>query len=503
MNANNLCAITKLMLGLATALLSFPANAVPQFTATPIGPPGVPSSRGQAINASGDVAGQFKIIGESETHAFVNRSGTITDIGTLGAPYTVGLSINDRGDVTGFSIPAGSDEEHAFLYASGTLEDLNSRIGAASSGQAINANGAITGSASATPGGAERAFVYAGGAATDLGTLGGANSNGTAINAAGQVVGYAQISGSTVFHAFLYSGGTMQDLGTLGGRASGALGINASGSIVGYALVAGNVAEHAFRYAAGTMSDLGTLGGRNSAAYTINSTGEVVGKAQNAAGATRAFLYAEGAMQDLNALVVSGLNGTLTDAVGINDLGQIVANSCVGNVCQAYRLDRVAAAKVEAVEYWHAGFDHYFVTAIAAEITGLDNGTIAGWSRTGQTYFVYAETPIGASPVCRFFSAAFAPKSSHFYTPYPGECDAVKRNPDWQFEGLVFGVGVPAADGTCAAGTRAVYRLYNNGQGAAPNHRLVASATIRQQMLAQGWIPEGQGPEGVGMCAPL
>jgi hypothetical protein len=66
----------------------------------------------------------------------------------------------------------------------------------------------------------------------------------------------------------------------------------------------------------------------------------------------------------------------------------------------------------------------------------------------------------------------FAPKSSHFYTPSASECALVKTNPDWLFEAEVFNVA-PASivDGSCPANTLPVYRLYNNGQGAAPNHR--------------------------------
>ena len=47
-----------------------------------------------------------------------------------------------------------------------------------------------------------------------------------------------------------------------------------------------------------------------------------------------------------------------------------------------------------------------------------------------------------------------------------------------------------------------MYRLYNNGQGAAPNHRYTTDLGVRAQMLAQGWIPEGDG-RGIGRrCAP-
>jgi len=153
----------------------------------------------------------------------------------------------------------------------------------------------------------------------------------------------------------------------------------------------------------------------------------------------------------------------------------------------------------DAIEYYHAAFDHYFVTTIADEITKLDNGTFAGWTRTGRSFKVFTTAGAALSPVCRFFSTSFAPKSSHFYTASPSECTAVKANKDWTFEGEVFYVGAPAADGTCASGTVPVYRLYNNGQGAAPNHRLTTELQVRTQMLDQHWVPEGQGI-GVTMC---
>jgi hypothetical protein len=157
----------------------------------------------------------------------------------------------------------------------------------------------------------------------------------------------------------------------------------------------------------------------------------------------------------------------------------------------------------DAIEYHHAAFDHYFITAIADEITKLDNGTFVGWTRTGQTFKVYPNTAALLVDVCRFFSTAFAPKSSHFYTPDANECASVKANPDWQFEAVVFYMAQADANGNCAAGTQPIYRVYNNGQGAAPNHRYTTSLTIRTQMLAQGWIPEGYGPIGVIMCSPV
>ncbi|HEX4884710.1 MAG TPA: matrixin family metalloprotease [Casimicrobiaceae bacterium] len=161
-----------------------------------------------------------------------------------------------------------------------------------------------------------------------------------------------------------------------------------------------------------------------------------------------------------------------------------------------------ASGTLDLVEYFHAGFGHYFVTGIANEIATLDAGTIAGWQRTGRAIRAWSQPQAGSAAVCRFFSARFTPRSSHFYTASASECDTVKGSTDWQFEGTVFHVGLPDADGACAAGTQPVYRLYNEGMGGAPNHRFTTDSALRATMVGQGWRPEGAGA-GVTMCAPL
>ena len=78
-----------------------------------------------------------------------------------------------------------------------------------------------------------------------------------------------------------------------------------------------------------------------------------------------------------------------------------------------------------------------------------------------------------------------------------------QADPAWSLESSdAFDIAVPAADGSCAAGLTPVYRLYNNGQGGAPNHRYTTDLTVRAQMIAQGWVPEGFGPNAVEMCSP-
>ena len=156
---------------------------------------------------------------------------------------------------------------------------------------------------------------------------------------------------------------------------------------------------------------------------------------------------------------------------------------------------------VRVVEYHHAEWDHYFMTAIPDEIAKLDNGTFVGWARTGQAFNVYVSGTPDTAEVCRFFSTAFAPRSSHFYTPFAVECASVKTNSSWQFEAAVFNVALPAEDGSCPGGTQPLYRLYNDGMGAAPNHRYTTDFATFGVMQQLGWKPEGAGV-GVIACVP-
>jgi hypothetical protein len=162
------------------------------------------------------------------------------------------------------------------------------------------------------------------------------------------------------------------------------------------------------------------------------------------------------------------------------------------------------AQPATAIEYRHSGWNHYFITAIPAEITALDGGGFGPqWSRTGYSFAVDTEPGAGRSAVCRFFTgASFAPRSSHFYTPIASECADLQLGTVWQYEGNVFQLTAPDAAGHCPAGTRALHRLYNQAQGGAPNHRYTTSKLVFDQMVAAGWAPEGIGPDTVFSCVP-
>jgi hypothetical protein len=157
-----------------------------------------------------------------------------------------------------------------------------------------------------------------------------------------------------------------------------------------------------------------------------------------------------------------------------------------------------------AVEYFYYLWGFYFVTADPSEIAALDSGAFDNvWARTGETFRVWRSSSVpGSAPTCRFFSDAFAPRSTHVYTPFPVECAALKANPAWTYEGIAFYVALPDANGLCATGTIPLYRAYNNGIGGAPNHRFTINFATLQQMIAAGWSFEGNGDSQVFACVP-
>jgi probable HAF family extracellular repeat protein len=208
----------------------------------------------------------------------------------------------------------------------------------------------------------------------DLGPLGGPVSyinpaytfgSHNQINRRGTVVGGAATSIPTTFvsngfvcggldgavpfvnHAFKWRAEGLDDLGALSGQenCSVATSVNARGEIVGRSengLIDPAIGANQIRavlWNAGEIKDLGTLGGVGSSASAINNRGQVVGFSFNAtldplsliyfglAGSsqgtqTRAFLWENGAMQDLGSL-----GGPDALALFVNERGQVAGFS--------------------------------------------------------------------------------------------------------------------------------------------------------------------------------
>jgi hypothetical protein len=159
-----------------------------------------------------------------------------------------------------------------------------------------------------------------------------------------------------------------------------------------------------------------------------------------------------------------------------------------------------------AIEYYHPGLDHYFLTADPTEIQALANGRFQGWVTTGQKFAVLPpDSMVGTStPVCRFYSQRLG---SHFYSAQPNECDEVKVrfSDSWTLESDdVYRAFLPDAWGACPLGTQAVYRLWNNR--ADSNHRYTTDPSIAMTMKSKGYVAEGLGlglSLPVALCAPV
>jgi hypothetical protein len=163
-----------------------------------------------------------------------------------------------------------------------------------------------------------------------------------------------------------------------------------------------------------------------------------------------------------------------------------------------------ASEMTQAVEFYHSGLDHYFISANTAEIGDLDTGVHPGWARTGYQFAVIkaGSTLAGTSPVCRFYGIKI---SSHFYSAKPSECEDVKvKFPNaWAFEAPeVFRAFLVDTAGNCAPDTTPVYRLYNNR--ADVNHRYTDRIAVFQYMVGKGYLPEGDGNPAlpVAFCSP-
>lgn len=160
-----------------------------------------------------------------------------------------------------------------------------------------------------------------------------------------------------------------------------------------------------------------------------------------------------------------------------------------------------AATSVSVIEYYNASLDHYFITDSAPEIAALDSGKTKGWKRTGYTFSALDGPVSGANPVCRIYLPPGL-GDSHFYSVSASECAVVPQTfPSAISEASdVMYLGVPnPSTGECAAGWNPVYRLWNNRVDS--NHRYTIDKNVRNMMVAKGYVSEGYGPLGVGMCA--
>jgi probable HAF family extracellular repeat protein len=368
---------------LAVTLLLLAAGATPQaraheddkqvYEVTILPSLGGTSSAGSSINNRSWVAGFSNLPGDQTRHATLWRNGTSLDLGTLGGPNSsvVWPVKNNRGVIAGIAEtaemdPLGEDWSCSaffpgeptghiclgFVWESGVMRPLPTLGGNNGFATGVNNRGQVVGWAENTvhdptcnpPQVLQFRAVLWGpeeGKIEELPPLPGDSvSAATAINDKGQVVGISGICDNAVgrfsaAHAVLWDNGTVTDIGNLGGVAwNTPMAINQRGTVVGFSNPPGDedgsFNAHAFLWTRRDgIRDLGTLpGDTTSQALGINARDQVVGLSCGETGC-RAFLWQNGVMKDLNALVPHSYPHHLVSAADINDAGKITGEALV------------------------------------------------------------------------------------------------------------------------------------------------------------------------------
>lgn len=325
------------------------------------------SSQAVWISANGLIAGTSEngefdplVNGLPEIRAVLWRKGRIADLGTLpeGGFESSANAVNTKGQVTGWAtntIPDANSmaapgflptQTRAFLWQNGMMQDLGTLgTGTDAIAQFINERGQVVGwSYTGAPLGGFCIFPLATGSfiwdkangIRDLGNLGGGCTIATGINNQGLVIG-DNVNDQTLERAFLWRDGVIQDLGgSIGGEETAAQGINESNEIAGVATLAGEILYHATLWRqAGEITDLEVLDGDLcSFASSINSRTQIVGASQAGTPNTgctfdrssRAFLWENDSILDLNTLIPPGASLHLQWAKDINDRGEIAGS---------------------------------------------------------------------------------------------------------------------------------------------------------------------------------
>ncbi|HEX9305488.1 MAG TPA: hypothetical protein VGA31_13645 [Thermoanaerobaculia bacterium] len=363
------CMIATISFAVTAALIAAPAPT--NYTVVELGMLGGTASGASSINNRSWVAGFSNLLGDTTAHATLWRNGSTLDLGTLGGPGTNSAVIwpvkNDRGLLAGIAEtsdinPLGETWSCAaffptvtghvclgFVWQNGVMTALPTLGGYDGYAAGANNRGQVVGWAENTTHDSTcvapqvlqfRAVLWGpkDGQIQELSPVpGDPTSAATAINDWGQAVGISGVCDRAVgrfsaAHAVLWQDGIPTDIGNLGGVAwNTPTAINNRGQVVGFSDLPGDQSGapnfHAFLWTkSGGIQDLGTLPGDSlSLAFGINDLGQVVGQSIGAGG-SRAFLWQNGVMTDLNTLVPPG-SLDLVYANDINASGEIAGGA--------------------------------------------------------------------------------------------------------------------------------------------------------------------------------
>jgi probable HAF family extracellular repeat protein len=327
----------------------------PNYVVTDVGTLGGTFGEAIAVNYEGAMAGDATLLGDTLKHAFFWSKGIMSDLGTIGGPNSRASSLNERGEVTGSSetpTPDQLGEDFCqfgtnlvclpFIWRHGAMVPLPT-LGGNGQAVAVNSRGLVAGAAendtldSTCPSGFEfrqvEPVLWEKGEIHTLPTINGDPDGSVhALNDNGQAVGNTFNCTGSSFHAVRWQHGKAIDLGALDGLLLSPLAINNRGQIVGAAFSEGdsNFVLVAFLWQNGVATNLGTLPPDVfSLALGINDKGQVVGDSCDADFSCRAFLWQDGTMTELNTLVRSPNAPFLENGNGINSRGQIAGKTTV------------------------------------------------------------------------------------------------------------------------------------------------------------------------------
>jgi len=324
---------------------------------------GADSSYADAINSEGAVAGWNDALDPTYGAGFVatlwKASGEIVNLGSFGGPFSLADDINDRGQVVGGAETTEPDgftffgdflglpsptQYHAALWQGGAIKDLGTLGGPGSFAMDINSVGEIAGFSytNAVPNRSTghptlAPFLWRNGRMINLGTLGGVEGWANAVNDAGQVVGGSRIRRGGPMHAFLWDKGSMRELAVAGEYSSDSVGtlINGAGDVV-IETNGQNQWQRHYLWQRGVVTYLAPLPGFGGPSWAneMNSKGQIVGQVVDPffIANPRAVLWDNRRpVIDLNAFVPPGSDVVLDEAMGINDLGEIVSTGLLPN----------------------------------------------------------------------------------------------------------------------------------------------------------------------------
>lgn len=351
------------------------AAGVPSYRLEVLPSLGGTLSRGMAINDSGWVAGWSLTAGNANRRAVLWRAGVAVPLGTLGGPNSTvpWPGLNASGTVVGISQTGQLDPRHeawscelggfipatdprqvclGFVWENGAMEALPTLGGTHGFATGVNDRGQVVGWAEldkpdATCVDAQqlafRAVLWEPKqhrmAPKQLRPYQGDQASAaTAINDAGQAVGISgrcdqAVGRYSALRAVLWEpNGQVVKLPTLSGTSwHTPMDLNEQGDVVGFSNPAGpaddagefDARAFLWRHGAAAVEMLLLPGDANSQAFAINEGRQVVGISFGGAAGSRGFLYTEGAMYDLNALVVKDPLDVILSAQDINAAGQI------------------------------------------------------------------------------------------------------------------------------------------------------------------------------------